>query len=145
MAHNVIELSTLMLNSSNWEHVNVLNNVTPGIPPSKVLRYSISNSSSDNTSYIYLSFNLDIAPAIGGNNAGFNSLNWFFGPDIFIYGIACTYPASGQYGFLNRLLDYILMIFALIAGRRTWLAAATLGTEMTVAASAAMHTFALLT
>lgn len=36
------------------------------------------------------------------------------------------------------------MIFALLARRRTWLAAAALGSAMTFAASAAIHALALL-
>ncbi|KAI9894396.1 MAG: hypothetical protein M1814_003152 [Vezdaea aestivalis] len=50
---------------------------------------------------------------------------------------------SGQYGFLPRLLYYLLLIAALALRHHPWLATAALGTAMTYAATAAVHVFAL--
>ena len=134
-------LGTLMLNDSNWEPVNVFRNLTSRIPPSGNLEYSIWNSSLENSNYSYFRYNhgsFYLHSTIGP------TLDYLFRPETFSYSGLCVYPISGQYGFLNRLLFYILMIFALIARNHDWLAAAALGTTMTYAASAAVHAFALL-
>ena len=130
-----------MLNNSNWEAVNVFYNLSSRIPPSGNLEYSTWNSSLEDSNYSYLRYHHDlyqfdrrIGPA----------LDYYFRPETFSYHGLCGYPISGQYGFLNRLLFYLLMIFALIARKHPWLAAAALGTAMTYAASATVHAFALL-
>ena len=68
----------------------------------------------------------------------------FFHPSVFSYPQQCIFPISGQYGFLPRLLYYVLLIFSLILRKHTWLSTAALGTAMTFAASASVHAFALL-
>ena len=134
-------LGTLMLNDSNWHPANMIPNLTSRIPPSGNLEYSSWNSSLEISNYSYFRYNHDLfhlEPPVGA------SLDHYFRPGIFSYYGPCGYPVSGQYGFLNRLLFYLLMIFALIARKHPWLAAAALGTAMTYAASAAVHAFALL-
>lgn len=138
----VVQLGSLVINDSNWQPFNTLDNLTSGVPPSGNLQYSTWNSTPVNSSYTYLRYDSATSQFFGPKAKA--SLDSNFRPDIFSYLGACTYPISGQYGFLNRLLFYLLMIFALVARRRTWLAAAALGTAMTYAASAAVHAFALL-
>ena len=132
-----------MVNDSNWQAANdFLNTLVPYIPPSGNLEYSTWNGSLEDSNYSYFRFNDEshqLSRTIGP------TLDYYFRPEVFSYPGPCVYPISGQYGFLNRLLFYILMIFALIARKHDWLAAAALGTAMTYAASAAVHAFALLT
>ena len=132
------QLGNLLINGSNWTPVNVFNNLTSGIPPSGNLQHSILDSTSN---YTYLRFRQDVADPL---TEAATALDYYFRPDTFSYNARCTYPISGQYGFMNRLLFYLLMMFALIARKHSWLAAAALGTSMTYAASAAVHAFALL-
>ena len=132
------QLGNLVINDSNWQPFNVLDNLTSGIPPSGNLNYSTWNSTFDHSNYTYLRYNHEIAQPVR------TAVDYYFRPNTFTYSAACTYPISGQYGFLNRLLFYLLMIFALVARKHPWLAAAALGTAMTYAASAAVHAFALL-
>ena len=134
-------LGALILNDSNWEAVNNFTNLTSRIPPSGNLEYSTWQSSLEDSNYSYFRYNPEsfhLHSTIGP------TLDYLFRPGTFSYSGLCVYPISGQYGFLNRLLFYILMIFSLIARRHDWLAAAALGTAMTYAASAAVHAFALL-
>lgn len=132
------QLGNLLINDSNWTPVNVFNDLTSGIPPSGNLQYSTLGSFSNDT---YLRYRGDIADPV---TEAATAIDYFFRPDTFSYNAWCTYPISGQYGFMNRLLFYLLMIFALIARKHPWLVAAALGTSMTYAASAAVHAFALL-
>lgn len=67
-----------------------------------------------------------------------------FKPERFSYSVICTYPISGQYGFLARLSYYLLLIFALILRKHLWLSTAALGTAMTYAATTCVHAFSLL-
>ncbi|KAF2010189.1 hypothetical protein BU24DRAFT_428209 [Aaosphaeria arxii CBS 175.79] len=60
-------------------------------------------------------------------------------------GIGCMYPLSGSYDFLTRVLFYLLMFFALLYRRHSWVAVAALGTAMTYSATTAVHALALLT
>jgi len=62
----------------------------------------------------------------------------------FVVGQLCTFPISGAYGFLNRLLYYCLLLFALLVRHSTWLCPAALGAAMTYSVGACVHTFALL-
>lgn len=137
-----VQIGSLVMNDSNWQPFNIMTNLTSGIPPSGNLQYSTWNSTPTSSIYTYLRYNKETSKLF--ENSATASLDSFFRPNIFSYPGACIYPISGQYGFLNRLLFYLLMIFALVARRRTWLAAAALGTAMTYAASAAVHAFALL-
>jgi hypothetical protein len=59
--------------------------------------------------------------------------------------VHCVYPISGAYDLLPRILFYLLLLFALLYRRHTWVATAALGTAMTYSATAAVHAFALLT
>ena len=133
------QLGNLVLNDSNWRPVNVMDNLTSGIPPSGNLQYW--NSTLGNSNYTYLRYSHEIANPVA---EAATALDYYFRPNTFSYAAYCTYPISGQYGFLNRLLFYLLMIFALVERRHIWLAAAALGTAMTYAANAAVHAFALL-
>ncbi|KAL8702584.1 MAG: hypothetical protein Q9201_004243 [Fulgogasparrea decipioides] len=134
------ELGNSILSASYWQPVNDFENLTSAIPPSRNLQYSLWNSTTDNINYTFLRYNHDIAnPVIQFSKA----LDYYFRPNIFSYPAFCTYPISSQYGFLNRLLFYILMIFTLVMRRHKYLATAALGTAMTYAASTAVHSFAL--
>src|SRR6266536_2144829 len=57
--------------------------------------------------------------------------------------IVCVYPLSGQYGFLVRLLYYILLIFAVFFHHHVWLVAGALASALTFSGSAAIHGFIL--
>lgn len=50
-----------------------------------------------------------------------------FAENIFSIPQACAYPISGQYGFLNRLLYYCLILIAVLAASNSWLCWAALG------------------
>ncbi|KAK2780877.1 hypothetical protein FQN52_002028 [Onygenales sp. PD_12] len=65
------------------------------------------------------------------------------GGSSFRIPVNCTYPLSGQYQYLPRLLYYLLLVFSLLFRRHTWLSTAALGTAMTYAATAAIHLFIL--
>ena len=133
------QLSILNFNDSNWYFVNDLDNQSSRIPPSNNLQYL--NSTLENLTYSYLRYkNETVDPVFQAGLA----LDYLFRPNTFSYSALCAYPISGQYGFLNRLLFYLLMIFALLVRKHTWLVSAALGTAMTYAASAAVHAFALL-
>ena len=72
------------------------------------------------------------------------TMDLLFQPSVFSYEQLCIYPISGQYGFLPRLLYYVLLVFSLILREHYWLSTAALGTAMTYAATASVHAFALL-
>jgi hypothetical protein len=59
--------------------------------------------------------------------------------------VTCVYPISGTYDFLTRILFYLLLFFALLYRRHTWVAVAALGTAMTYSATTAVHALTLLT
>ncbi|KAI9797217.1 MAG: hypothetical protein M1833_005626 [Piccolia ochrophora] len=75
-----------------------------------------------------------LAPAIMG----------FFNSTSYTAPVLCTYAISGGYGFHPRLLYYVLLVFSLVFRRHIWLSTAALGTAMTYAATAAVHSLALL-
>jgi hypothetical protein len=56
----------------------------------------------------------------------------------------CVYPISGSYDLLTRILFYLLLVFALLYRRHTWVAIAALGTAMTYSTTTAVHALALL-
>ncbi|KAG8526154.1 uncharacterized protein KY384_000147 [Bacidia gigantensis] len=68
----------------------------------------------------------------------------YFKPETFSFEVLCSYPISGQYGFLGRLSFYLLLIFALVLRRHLYLSTAALGTAMTYAATTVVHAFSLL-
>lgn len=72
------------------------------------------------------------------------TIDLLFQPSVFSYPQLCVYPISGQYGFLPRLLYYVLLVFSLIFREHDWLSTAALGTAMTYAATASVHAFVLL-
>ena len=72
------------------------------------------------------------------------TMDQLFQPSVFSYEQRCIYAISGQYGFLPRLMYYLLLIFSLILRKHFWLSTAALGTAMTYAATASVHAFALL-
>lgn len=144
MAQNLsLILGSLLVNDTDWVPVfdGSFFNLTSGIPPSGNLEYSNWSNPLGYTNYAYLRYRPDVADPVADAS---NALDYLFRPDVFSYSGLCTYPISGQYGFMNRPLFYLLMIFALVARKRVWLAAAALGTAMTYAASAAVHAFALM-
>jgi hypothetical protein len=58
--------------------------------------------------------------------------------------VVCTYPLSGQYDHLPRVLFYIACVVALLGRKLTWVAEAALGIVMSYAAVSAIHLFVLL-
>lgn len=58
--------------------------------------------------------------------------------------IWCTYPLSGSYDFLPRILFYTTLIFAVVFRHSSWISSAALGTAMTYSSVAAIHFFILL-
>lgn len=109
--------------------------------PSGNLQFSSWNNTLGAPNYTYLRYSNERTHLSSEAAA---TLDYYFRPNTFSYPIPCTYAISGQYGFLNRLLFYLLMIVALIARKHQWLTAAALGTTMTYAATAAVHAFNLL-
>lgn len=67
-----------------------------------------------------------------------------FDPQMFSYPQPCAYAISGQYGFLPRLLYYLLLVISLLLRKHDWLSAGALTGAMTYSASACVHAFALL-
>ena len=72
------------------------------------------------------------------------TVDQLFRPSVFSYEQECVYAISGQYGFLPRLLYYVLLIFCLFLRRHLWLSTAALGAAMAYAATASVHAFVLL-
>ena len=72
------------------------------------------------------------------------TVDQLFQPSVFSYEQQCVYAISGQYGFLPRLLYYVLLIFSLFLRKHLWLSTAALGAAMTYAATASVHALALL-
>lgn len=72
------------------------------------------------------------------------TVDLLFQPSVFSYEQTCVYAISGQYGFMPRLLYYLLLIFCLLLRKQLWLSTAALGAAMTYAATASIHAFALL-
>jgi hypothetical protein len=58
--------------------------------------------------------------------------------------VSCSYPLSGQYDHLPRILFYVASIVALLGRKLTWVAEAALGIIMSYAAVSAIHLFVLL-
>jgi hypothetical protein len=58
--------------------------------------------------------------------------------------VSCTYPLSGQYDHLPRILFYAAALFAVLGRHRTWVAEAALGIVIAYSATAAVHLFVLL-
>lgn len=73
-----------------------------------------------------------------------SAVDALFQTDVFSFQPVCTYPISGQYGFLPRLIYYLLLIFSLILRRYEYLSVAALGTSMTYASVACVHAFSLM-
>lgn len=73
-----------------------------------------------------------------------STVDALFQIDSFFYTPGCAYPISGQYGFLPRLLYYVLLVSCLVFHRHVWLSTAALGTAMTYGATSAVHAFALI-
>jgi len=57
--------------------------------------------------------------------------------------IVYAYQLSGQYGLLNRLLYYSLLIFSIAGQRRLWLITSALTSATTYSSTAAIHALIL--
>ncbi|KAK7470206.1 hypothetical protein VKT23_001643 [Stygiomarasmius scandens] len=57
--------------------------------------------------------------------------------------VDCVYPISGQYGFLPRLLYYLLLLFAVFAEKQVWLIAGAGAAALTYSGQAAIHALVL--
>ncbi|KAF2669762.1 hypothetical protein BT63DRAFT_423751 [Microthyrium microscopicum] len=68
----------------------------------------------------------------------------FLAPNVTRGLVTCTYPLSGQYDHLPRILFYVAAIFAVLGRHRTWVAEAALGIIIAYSATAAVHLFMLL-
>jgi hypothetical protein len=85
--------------------------------------------------------NLDIIPYDNENAQGWVETD--FG--LFnTQWISCSYPISGGYGRAPRFLYYILIAFALIQRRKTWIAEAALALVMGYSGITAIHALALV-
>ena len=73
-----------------------------------------------------------------------DSIGPLFKPEIFTYRQLCAYPISGQYGFLPRLLYYLLLVFSFILRKHEWLSTGALAGAMAYSSSACVHSLALL-
>lgn len=58
--------------------------------------------------------------------------------------VVCSYPLSGQYNHLPRILFYVALVVAIIFREYTVVATAALGSAMTYSTVAAIHLFVLL-
>ena len=58
--------------------------------------------------------------------------------------IMCVYPISGQYGLLNRILFYTLLLFATASCEWTWLSIGALAYVMNYSGATAIHAFLLM-
>ncbi|PGH06231.1 hypothetical protein AJ80_08200 [Polytolypa hystricis UAMH7299] len=64
--------------------------------------------------------------------------------DLNVYGgsgpnVLCVFPISGPYNFLQRLLFYVLLVFAVLARRQKWLVFGALASAMSYSGAAAIH------
>lgn len=98
------------------------------------------NISHDSNNGITLTFRDDVATNFSTWAPMIEQLT---NPAYFTASVSCTSAISGQYGFLPRLLYYLLLVFAVILRHRTWLATAAVATAMSYASTAAVHIFIL--
>ncbi len=47
------------------------------------------------------------------------------------FDVVCRFPINGQYGFLQRVLYYCILVFALFVRNHDWLAAGSLVSALT--------------
>ncbi|KAL8959880.1 MAG: hypothetical protein Q9193_003328 [Seirophora villosa] len=57
--------------------------------------------------------------------------------------MVCVFPLSGPYGFLQRVLFYTLLTFAVVAHRAEWLIRGSLAAAMIYSSSASIHALCL--
>ncbi|OAX79039.1 hypothetical protein ACJ72_06646 [Emergomyces africanus] len=71
-----------------------------------------------------------------GVSAAEKDLNFYggYGPDVI-----CVYPVSGPYNLLQRLLFYVLLVFAVLCRRQKWLVFGALASAMSFSGAAALH------
>ncbi|KAJ5894560.1 hypothetical protein N7495_006251 [Penicillium taxi] len=58
--------------------------------------------------------------------------------------LVCTYPVSGQYGAFPRVLNYVSVIFAILARHAEWLVTGALASVMIFTATAVVHAMVIL-
>lgn len=98
----------------------------------------------------YLSFNaalavLTIDPRTTRIDALIYSiLGDLLSPKTYAVEQLCTFPISGSYGFLNRLLYYRLLLFSILVQDSTWLCPAALGVAMSYSVGACVRAFVLI-
>lgn len=68
-------------------------------------------------------------------NDTFDSTNFF--------SAYCAWPVSGQYCLLNRVLFYVLLVFAVLMRRSPWLVAGALASALSYSGTAAIHAMGL--
>src|SRR5216117_1309916 len=61
------------------------------------------------------------------------------GPDVI-----CVSPMSGTYDFLQRLLFYLLLLFAALTSRQRWLVFGALASAMSYSGAATIHALVLV-
>ncbi|OAT07191.1 hypothetical protein BDBG_03285 [Blastomyces gilchristii SLH14081] len=57
-----------------------------------------------------------------------------YGPDVL-----CVFPISGPYNLLQRILFYLLLVFAVLCRRQKWLVFGALASAMSYSGAAALH------
>jgi len=55
------------------------------------------------------------------------------------FNVNCAWPISGQYCLLNRILFYVLLVFAVLMRRSPWLVAGALASALSYSGTAAIH------
>ncbi|EEH05870.1 predicted protein [Histoplasma capsulatum G186AR] len=68
--------------------------------------------------------------------------------DLNVYGgygpeVLCVFPMSGPYNLLQRILFYLLLVFAVLCRRQKWLVLGALASAMSYSGAAAIHGFLL--
>ncbi|PGG96614.1 hypothetical protein GX51_07739 [Blastomyces parvus] len=71
-----------------------------------------------------------------GVSAASEELNVYggYGPDVL-----CVFPISGPYNLLQRILFYLLLVFAVLCRRQKWLVFGALASAMSYSGAAALH------
>lgn len=60
-----------------------------------------------------------------------------------VFSAYCAWPVSGQYCLLNRVLFYVLLVFAVLMRRSPWLVAGALASALSYSGTAAIHAMGL--
>ncbi|OJD11528.1 hypothetical protein AJ78_07727 [Emergomyces pasteurianus Ep9510] len=82
---------------------------------------------------LFLAILCSLGVSAAEENGGINIYGGY-GPDVL-----CVFPMSGPYNLLQRLLFYVLLVFAVVCRRQRWLVFGALGGAMSYSGAAALH------